>query len=175
MKRVIGFLSVIVLLTFIGCSNESSLTSHNVQNPLESKAEIQSTRFISDTYQADLTGDASAVGRAVFNLIDNNTKLHYRLHVFNMSGVTVAHIHHAHGGAPTGHAILTLFNGQTGDFSGKLVQGVLTADDITCSCSHQDQHTLTHLKKHFDDGETYVNVHTLENPSGEIRGWIAEK
>ena len=172
MKRAIAFFGVLYLFIFISCSDGNNPTNFDLQNASELNAQTQSLKFIGDTYQANLSGDGPAVGRAVFNFLDGDTKLYYRLHVFSIKGVTAAHVHHAHGGASTGHAVLTLFDGQASQFRGKLAEGILTSDDITCTCQHQDHHTLTHLKKHFNDGETYVNVHTMKNPAGEIRGSI---
>jgi len=51
----------------------------------------------------------------------------------------------------------------------KLASGNITADMLEESMACKQIANLTTAMK---NGETYVNVHTQQNPSGEIRGQI---
>ena len=58
-----------------------------------------------------------------------------------------------------------------GRFDGVLAEGVITADDVIAPASNPDL-DLNSLIDAIQSGNTYVNVHTLQNPPGEIRGQI---
>ncbi len=114
--------------------------------------------------------DSDASGDAVF-YINENGNLSYEVIVVDIQGVVAAHIHMGMPGE-AGPVIVTLFSG---DFSTEdggtetLVSGEITADDLAGDLEGM---TLGHLLGHMEAGNTYVNVHTTDNPSGEIRGQI---
>jgi len=84
-----------------------------------------------------------------------------------ITGVTMAHLHN---GAPgvAGPIVATLFQigTPTGQLNGTFARGSLT--DATLSPAI----TLTALKTLLASGNAYVNVHTVTNPTGEIRGQV---
>ncbi len=112
-------------------------------------------------FTAVLTGDeevppvdTDASGLARFTLTNDN-KLTYELAVRNITGITAAHIHP---GAPgvNGPPLHTLFDG-TGTFDpDNPISGEVTLTGAQ----------VTQLLA----GDLYVNVHTGDNPGGEIRG-----
>lgn len=53
--------------------------------------------------------------------------------------------------------------------SGILVEGTATADDLVGPLAGS---TLDDLIEEINNGNTYVNVHTVQNRPGEIRGQI---
>jgi hypothetical protein len=56
-----------------------------------------------------------------------------------------------------------------GGFSGVLAEGDITAADLRGPLAGL---TIQDLVAEMVAGNTYVNVHTVENPGGEIRGQI---
>jgi hypothetical protein len=116
--------------------------------------------------------DSDAKGAAVFRTSDDGTELNYRLIVANIEDVTAAHIHLAPEGE-NGDIVAFLFNPETptdGREFGILAEGTITSEDLV---GPLEGSTLSELIDEMEAGNTYVNVHTVEHPSGEIRGQIS--
>jgi hypothetical protein len=140
------------------------------------------------TFHARLSGRAEvppvashAQGQAIFQLNRDGDELHYRLLVRNIVDVTQAHIHCGPAGA-NGPVVAFLYPDAPpaelipGLFSGVLAQGTRTdaniipqPDSPACPGGVADLHDLIDKMR---SGGAYVNVHTLANPAGEIRGQI---
>jgi hypothetical protein len=90
--------------------------------------------------------------------------------VKDIENVTVAHIHSGKKGE-SGAPVAGLFMGpeKEGKFSGELAKGTITEKDLVGKLAGK---TIGDLVKLIKDGEAYVNVHTVKNPNGEIRGQI---
>lgn len=116
--------------------------------------------------------DASGVARFEFN--DALTEMTYSLEVFDISNVTMAHIHLAPLGV-NGPVILWLYPSAPpaelipGLFNGLLASRTVTAADLVGLLAGE---SLTALYDEMVAGNTYVNVHTRQFPGGEIRGQI---
>jgi hypothetical protein len=115
-----------------------------------------------------------AQGQAIFQLSKDGTELHYKLIVANIENVAQAHIHLAPAGV-NGPVVAWLYpEGPPavlieGRFSGVLAEGTITADSLVGPLAGESLDTLL---DHMRDGNTYVNVHTSQNPPGEVRGQI---
>lgn len=94
----------------------------------------------------------------------------YELEVKDVVDATAAHIHLGPKGTE-GPIVVPLFTGpaKTGSFSGLLAQGTITEKDLTGPMQGK---TFQELAGAVLAGQTYVNVHTVKNPNGEIRGQI---
>jgi hypothetical protein len=105
-------------------------------------------------------------GNAVFKLSKDGTELSYKLIVANLEDVVAAHIHMGEQGV-NGPVIVGLYTGGLieGKFSGILAQGVISESSL-------GEEAFAELLEMIMAGDTYVNVHTLANPGGEIRGQI---
>ncbi len=110
--------------------------------------------------------DSKAAGEAIFKV--RGEALSYKLIVANIEDVVAAHIHCAPEGfnGPVG---VTLFGGGPTSQSGMLAQGAITEPNFGNACGWQD---VADVIAALESGDTYVNVHTLGIPSGEIRGQI---
>jgi hypothetical protein len=109
--------------------------------------------------------ETRAQGQAHFVLSKDGTTLHYKVNVANIEDVTASHIHIAEEGV-NGPVAVTLFSGvPEGRIQGTLAEGDITAADVTLG-------TFEELLARIRAGSAYVNVHTIENPPGEIRGQI---
>jgi CHRD domain len=136
--------------------------------------EQQQERFI-----AELTGveevlrtvDTSAIGIAEFRLGQDNSIM-YRINVTDIENVTATHIHRGQVGE-NGPVIVTLFKEDTPTTTamttGVLSEGNITAANLEGPMAGQ---LLSNLTSAMQNEQTYVNVHTQQNPNGEIRGQI---
>lgn len=126
-------------------------------------------------FSAQLSGDqevpsiqTNASGMAWFN--SNRDNLKFELNVTALQGITMAHIHYGKQGE-IGPPIVPLYKSDNPTIlmNGKLASGNITADMLEESMAGKQIANLTTAMK---NGETYVNVHTQQNPTGEIRGHI---
>jgi hypothetical protein len=116
--------------------------------------------------------DSDAKGAAVFRTSNDETELNYKLVVANIEDVTAAHIHLAPRGE-NGPIVAFLFDPEEpteGITNGVLAEGTITSADLV---GPLERSTLSELIDEMEAGNTYVNVHTVEHPSGEIRGQIS--
>lgn len=123
------------------------------------------------TFYAKLSGKnvvapvkTNASGYAKFTFDKKGDKLHYVVHLKNIDSVTMTHIHHAPKGK-NGPIAVWLFKGK----AKSVKNGILSQGDITNKVINLDS-----LKTWMENGDTYVLVHTLKHPEGEIRGQIHE-
>jgi glucose/arabinose dehydrogenase len=126
-------------------------------------------------FTAHLSGDeevppveTQAQGQAAFSFDRDAAALDFRLIVANINDVVAAHIH-CGGAGVNGPVGITLFAGGPTSISGVLARGTATAPDPGNACGWS---SLNDARTAIRNGLTYVNVHTLANPGGEIRGQI---
>ncbi|MFC7213716.1 CHRD domain-containing protein [Saliphagus sp. GCM10025334] len=112
--------------------------------------------------------ETDAQGQATFQLNKAGDTLSYKLIVTNIEDVVAAHVHCAPAGK-NGPVGVTLFSGGPTSDSGILAEGTITAPDDGNGCGWS---TLDDVILAMKRGDTYVNVHTVDNPPGEIRGQI---
>ena len=127
-------------------------------------------------FQARLTGaqqvspvNTGAVGNAAV-VVSPTRGVFYTLIVNNAVAVVAAHIHCAPFGV-NGPVGVTLFLGAPVSQNGVLAAGPILAPDTPDDnpCGWED---LDDLIDAMESGDTYVNVHTLANLGGEIRGQL---
>src|ERR687896_2450722 len=101
---------------------------------------------------------------------DGQRVLDYQLSVSNISRVTQAHIHQGNS-SENGPVIVPLFNASTptGPVSGQLAEGQITPANFVGPFQGMQLDDLITL---MQNGTAYVNVHTEQNPQGEIRGTV---
>ena len=110
--------------------------------------------------------DTNAQGTALVKV--RNGAVSYKLIVANIENVVAAHIHCAPVGV-NGPVGVTLFGGAAASPNGMLAQGPIVAPDAGNACGWAD---LDAVLVALASGDTYVNVHTLQSLSGEIRGQL---
>jgi hypothetical protein len=91
----------------------------------------------------------------------------YTVNASGMQGVTAGHIHSGKQGE-NGPVVVTLFKNDspTNEVS---ETSSITPDKLEGPMAGKQ---LTDLASAMNNGDTYVNIHTEENPNGEIRGQI---
>lgn len=111
-----------------------------------------------------------ATGSAHFRLSKDGTTLNYTLVVENIRRATEAHIHLGRKGQ-NGPIVAFLYGLNKRGVSARrgVVRGTISAKDLVGPLAGHPLHALLHA---MIFGNTYVNVHTVQNPEGEIRGQI---
>ncbi|MGN6631473.1 MAG: CHRD domain-containing protein [Nitrososphaeraceae archaeon] len=114
--------------------------------------------------------NTKATGAAEFTLSSDGKTMTYKVNVKDIDKVTMAHIHQGKAGV-NGPVVAVLFksNSPTGPENGALSQGNITSDKLEGPLKGKQ---VSDLVKLVEDGNTYSNVHTQQNPKGEIRGQI---
>jgi hypothetical protein len=109
-----------------------------------------------DTAQQLHSVNGNATGAAIFDVSLDKRILTYYVITNGLSGnITAAHLHNGSVGQ-TGGVALNLSSG----ISGTLLEGTI---DISSNTS---------LISDIESGNIYINVHTTQNPNGEIRGQV---
>jgi hypothetical protein len=130
------------------------------------------------TFTASLTGenevpevDTNASGDAEVTFEEGDDEAQYFVDVQDIVDVTAAHIHMGAEGE-NGDIVVTLYDDSaSGEIDGELASGDIVASDLEGPLDGQEIEDLIEL---IEDGEAYVNVHTNDNPDGEIRGQLEE-
>jgi hypothetical protein len=109
--------------------------------------------------------NSQATGMAEFTVTGENAE--YSVNASNIQDVTAGHIHSGKQGE-NGPIVVTLFKNDspTNEVS---ETGSITADKLEGPMAGKQ---LTDLVTAMNNGDTYVNIHTEQNPNGEIRGQI---
>ncbi len=109
---------------------------------------------------------------------DALTEVDVKLRVDDGSNVVAAHFHCARPGV-AGPVAFGLFSPGPLFFDGKQTKGILTNADFTgadCVPSiGRPVNNIAALALAMRDGLIYLNVHTTDNPAGEVRGQMLEK
>lgn len=131
-------------------------------------------------FKADLTGadevlsvDTDTTGKAKFKVNKDFTKIKFKLEIknaFKILGAAGAHIHCAIEGQ-NGPVVAFLAGVVEGGFDGKVkIEATLTDANIVVEAGCGG--SIAELVDSMEDGMTYVNVHSIDNPDGEVRGQI---
>ncbi|NNF95660.1 MAG: CHRD domain-containing protein [Halobacteria archaeon] len=134
-------------------------------------------------FEAELSGaqevppvDTRVKGEASFEVNDDYSKIEYSVKVktrgevgVGLLGAACAHIHCAPEGQ-NGPVVAFLAGVVSGGFDGTVkFSATLTGDNIVNDACGA---TIVDLVNSMSNGLTYVNVHSLANPTGEVRGQI---
>jgi hypothetical protein len=133
-----------------------------------------------ETYTATLNGanerpnpvTTNATGAATFTL--GNDSMTFTITGVGLTGVTAAHIHGPASAAQAAGVLVTLF-GQAAPginvANGTVSSGKFPSASFTIKAGVTIDSVLVLLRS----GQAYVNVHTVANPGGEIRGQLARQ
>jgi hypothetical protein len=183
-----GVLVALVISLFASCMEEpftkssDGLTRSAAIDDQELPAESLNAQ---QTFSAHLTGDQErpnpittrGSGQAIFKLSKDGMSLSYKVIVNNLKNVTQAHIHCGNSEV-AGPVVAFLFGfvAEGVTVNGVLAEGVITNADIIARPDTQlcmgGVANFEQLVAKLKSGEAYINVHTVGNPPGEIRGQI---
>ena len=179
---VLGVLTLVLLVC--GCAARATTTTTSTTGVSATTASSTSTTttittvaIAGKTFTAELAGknvlpavETSATGAVSFTVDATGTRVHFVLEVSNITDAVAARLHVGRAGA-NGQGLLILFPGPTkaGTFTGVLAEGNFNASALIGSLAGK---TIADLVALFESGRAYVNVGTVKNPKGEIRGQI---
>jgi hypothetical protein len=148
--------AITVVLAIVGIT--SGLTNSVVAQEQKFVATLSGQEEVPPT-------NSQATGMAEFTITGENAE--YSVNASNIQGVTAGHIHSG-GQGENGPIVVTLFKNDspTNEVS---ETGSITVDKLEGPMAGKQ---LTDLVTAMRNGETYVNIHTEQNPNGEIRGQI---
>jgi hypothetical protein len=120
--------------------------------------------------------DTRAHGVGIFQLSADGSELSYRLIASNIENVMMAHIHCCADPGVNAGVVVWLYPQDgpppqtiAGRHSGTLATGTITTEDLVGDFAEL---SLADLVDEIIAGNAYVNVHTTQNPGGEIRGQL---
>ncbi len=133
--------------------------------------------FANHEFATNMTGqeqvppvDTQAIGEAILvQDLPLNQTIHYFVNVTGTQGVTQGHIHSGAQGE-NGPIVVTLFNFESPQ-SDVLLDGTFAATNLEGPMEGLE---MPDLITAMQNGTTYVNVHTEQNPDGEIRGQLVD-
>ena len=161
----------LLLILATGCTPEQEDPIHLIQEVNASAKAGMQFNFATSLKGSNEVPpvDTRATGMAKVKISEDETYLSYRINVANIEDVLFAHFHMAPAGE-NGGVVATLFfsDPPAEDPNGVLVKGVITAEDVTGSISGDFDALVNAIRS----GNIYINVHSLEVPSGELRGQL---
>jgi hypothetical protein len=132
-------------------------------------------------FMAKLTGqnevpekNTKATGTFVLLLTADGRISKYILNLTNINNVTLVHIHQG-GKGINGPIVVTLYKsanprGPRGPINGTSLEGRIFSNQFEGPLTGK---YISDLMKLINEGKIYVNVHTKQNPQGEIRGQLS--
>lgn len=134
------------------------------------QAQVQLNATLSGGSEAPSKVNTGALGTAVVFVDTTNLEMTVNVEVFNLpAGATGGHIHV--GGTDTAGPVifdLTPTAGTTGDFT--LSQRLSSANLVVRAA--QGINTMADAIQALTGGNCYINIHSRNNPAGEIRGQL---
>lgn len=157
--------------------NPDMMQSQEQQNRQDAGQMMQ----ISRGYVAALGGqneipptNTQASGRAEVSQENQNATMNFALIVSNINNMTAAHIHLGNMNE-NGPIVARMFpkSNQSasipGNTEGMILKGMITNQDLVGPLQGK---TISDIEKEISAGNAYVNIHTTQNPDGEIRGQL---
>lgn len=157
--RIVSYFTTGLALAVLGACGDS---------PTESSSRI--------TFAAQLTGGAEVPavttqgsGSSEFVLSEDGTSMTFVVNVSNLANVRFAHLHQGAAGANGGVIVNLRLDKVNGAVNGRYAEGTLTGASLVGPLAGQP---LSALVSAIQAGNVYVNVHTDNFPTGELRGQL---
>ena len=174
--KTTGFVAFLSISIIIILSITAVVGTLLIIAPIPNEATAQQQQGVQE-FDAILTSAAevpsvqsSASGFAELEVEEGSDNMEYGIIVMNIDKVTQAHIHQG-SSSEAGPVVATLFNPSTptGPITEELTAGSITSANLEGPLQGKQLSDLIAL---IQNGQAYVNVHTEQNPDGEIRGTI---
>ncbi|MGH9986457.1 MAG: CHRD domain-containing protein [Nitrososphaeraceae archaeon] len=164
-KRNIIPTAVVLTVVVAAITTVTIATSFNLDTQVFAKHELNGT--LSGQQEVPPV-DTMATGAAEFlPILPSNETVDFSINATSIEGVTAGHIHSGIEGE-NGPIVVTLF--QFDPAQNEVTErGTITADMLEGAMEGM---SISDLLTAMKNGSTYVNIHTEQNPDGEIRGQI---
>ncbi len=175
MKNLLFYSMLAFAVVFSSCDTVETDDFYQEEASLKSGKKVLNFRAHLSGDQEVPANDSKAQGQAVFQLSKDGSELSYKLIVANLDNVRMAHIHLAPSGSNGGVVAWLYPSGPPpvllpGTTNGILAEGVIKAENLMGGLAGKP---LSKLIGAMLNDSTYVNVHTVAFPGGEIRGQIS--
>lgn len=199
-KRTIELAAVVVMILLsAGCAGSTTTTTTTITGSAATSATAATSTTSASTsttipttttvtvsfdnasiFVAELSGaevvppvETLATGSAIFKIDPTGTRAYFKLTLSNVTDVIASRVHEGKTGT-NGQGLLILYPGPTlsGPYNGALAQGYFDASVLIGSLTGR---SLAEFAALLEGGYAYVNVGTIENPDGEVRGQIREQ
>ncbi|WP_319481419.1 CHRD domain-containing protein [uncultured Draconibacterium sp.] len=174
MRKLSLFMVLISIVAFVSCEKSDLVTEDQQELVTKSAKKVLNFRTHLSGDNEVIPVETMATGQAIFQLSKDGTELSYKLIVDSIENVTMSHIHWAAEGE-NGLVVAWLYPSAPppqlieGYFS-VLAEGVIMDSNLVGPLEGM---TVIDLVDQIYAGKTYVNVHTVQNPGGELRGQIS--
>ncbi|MDQ3840219.1 MAG: CHRD domain-containing protein [Thermoproteota archaeon] len=145
----------------------AALAILGIASSLASSAVAQEQKFVATLSGQEEVPPTNSQATGMAEVTVTGESAEYNVNASNIQGVTAGHIHSGQQGE-NGPIVVTLFQNEspTNEVS---ETGSITADKLEGPLAGKQ---LTDLVTAMSNGTTYVNIHTEQNPNGEIRGQL---
>lgn len=178
--RAVALVSIMTAAMVVAGTLGAIIIAPSSHNNLATAQQMgNQTMMVNPDFDTRLTGasevppvqtNASGSADLDVEIEDGQRVVDYEIFVNNIDRVTQAHIHQGSSNE-TGPIIVPLFNASTptGPVTGQLTEGQFTSANFVGQLQGRQLDDLIAL---MQNGTAYVNVHTEQNPEGEIRGTV---
>ena len=158
---------IVIYIALLAVVLTIAIFDHNVM--AQTEAEQKMTTELSGVNEVPPT-NSSSTGLAEFDIMGTDS-IRYHVNASNIQGVTAGHLHEGLEGE-NGPILVQLFSYDTPmnqvSESGIITEGNSSFQGGTTTSQQQ----LTDFMSAMRTGQIYVNINTVQNPDGEIRGQI---
>ncbi|MDQ4073384.1 MAG: CHRD domain-containing protein, partial [Thermoproteota archaeon] len=130
--------------------------------------------FANEEFRTDLRGeeevppvDTNAEGNARLQVSDNGEEIRFHVEAEGLEDIVGGHLHLAEEGE-VGPVVVTLFGEESTNNGNFEASGTIRENDLQSVLEGRED--ISDLVNHLEEGEIYINIHTEDNPEGEIRG-----
>jgi hypothetical protein len=159
MRRTVGILAGVTAAVVLSLVAQSCGSS----------TDVKAKTYVANLSPANEVPLKTTTGTGVVTFVDEGTDILWTMELTNMTNVTLSHIHGPALVGVNANVMINLFLPNqppaTGTLNGLVAQGTITS-------ANNSGVSLDSLRVLFNNGNAYVNVHTVVNPAGEIRDQI---
>ncbi len=130
--------------------------------------------FANEDFTTNLSGneevppvDTDAEGEARLEVSGNEEEIRFHVEAEGLEDVVGGHLHLAERGE-VGPVVVSLFGEESTNNGNLEVSGTIEENDLVSVLEGRED--ISNLVDHLEEEEIYINIHTEENPEGEIRG-----
>lgn len=169
-NKISVFILAIIISTGIVASTNLNLAvfAQNATQTSNTSVSPQNANFTASLSGQNEVPPTQSLATGTAEFSPSTDQVEFLLNAANIQNFTAAHIHLAPQGQ-NGPIVVTLVGLPAPTDQYSLDGKAFTAEDLEGPMQGKP---LTDLISEINNGNTYVNIHTTQNPNGEIRGQI---
>jgi hypothetical protein len=147
-------------------ANDTNTNNNENNNGINDSTNVEYSTVLSGDQEVPPV-NTQATGIADFSPSNDGDSIDYTITATDIEEVTAGHIHFGIE-SQNGPVVATLFEFDSPQ-NEVSESGTINSDDLSGPLEGMQ---ISDLVDAFNDGNTYANIHTQQNPNGEIRGQI---